>query len=159
MCTSSTSRPARRVLETYAQCVVLTTLASSWLLRNPGRERYAHWVCTGLHRGTIAGFAARCPPSRGLRAHLYRESVRRAQSAAGPERGTLPSAPRRCAGRVEAGSPRALRQRVSRFGGGTGGGRRAVPEFDGWHRHHDAAWPLFLSPDRPHWPKWNANSL
>src|ERR1044071_2971402 len=73
MCTSSTSRQAMRVLETYAQFVVLTTLASSWLLRNTRRERYAHWVCTGLHRGTIARFTARCPPSRGLRAHLYRE--------------------------------------------------------------------------------------
>src|SRR5215510_1768192 len=120
MCTSSTSRQAMRVLETYAQFGVLTTLASAWLLRNTGRERYAHWVCTGLYQGTIARFAARCPPSRGLRAHLYRESVRRAQSAAGPERGTLPSAPRRCASRVEAGSPRALRQRISRFGECTG---------------------------------------
>src|SRR5712691_4524460 len=109
-----------RVLETSARLAVLTTIASSWLLRNIRRKRYADWVCTGLHRGTIACFTARCPPSCWLRAHLYRESVRRAQPAAGPERGTLPSAPRRCAGRVEARSPRALRQRVSRFGGGTG---------------------------------------
>src|SRR5437763_7786767 len=84
MCTSSTSRQAMRVLETYAQFVVLTTLASSWLLRNTRRERYANWVCTGLHRGTIARFAARCPPSRWLRAHLYRESVRRHSPRLGP---------------------------------------------------------------------------
>src|SRR5216684_4537301 len=117
-----------RVLEIYARLVVLTTIAFAWLLRNTGRKRYADWVCTGLHRGAITRFTARCPPTRWLRAYLYRESIRRAQPAAGPERGTLPSAPRRCAGRVEARSPRALRQRVSRFGGGTGGGRRTVPE-------------------------------
>src|SRR5205823_4463652 len=28
-----------------------------------------------------------------------------------------------------------------------------VPEFDGWHRHHAAAWPLFLSPDGLTGPK------
>src|SRR5216683_2525955 len=109
-----------RVLESYARLVVLTTIAFAWLLRNTGRKRYADWVCTSLHRGAITRVTARCPPARGLRAYLYRESVRCAQPTAGPERGPRPSAPWRCAGRVEARSPRALRQRVRRFGGGTG---------------------------------------